>query len=484
MGNPRKHAVSRDRGASHGGPGGDSAVRLGYEEGALSAEPSTLENPRPAGLRDRLLRWGRGLVRAERRLSDWIPITPLGVSIALFGATVLKLFAYPEMDLVLLVIGYGCLGLTGIAALLVVGGAIRLKLAARRYRGPDERTLETGRSLPTGLSLPSLALVPFVLVWWEWELPSGAAVALRSRGLSLEEDVHLEDRGMVRGIARRIVVQDVFGLARIAIRHADPARLTVLPHCGALKEMPVLVTLAGGDEMPHPMGIDDGDRVELRRYAPGDPARFIHWKVYARARKLVVRVPERALTRARRTIAYLVAGPGDEPVAGAARVAVESGTLGVEWVFGADGTAGDTDEPGPAVDRIVRSVEARAEGALGLRAFVDRAEKTGPASLVLFVPPVPGPWLDRVLALVRHRAHRTRVIVATDGVDVAVPRARWWDLLSRGVERSGTRAEDLDAVVRALAGTRVLVLVLDRTTGRRLGDAHRAAMRALATRAA
>ncbi len=442
--------------------------KVGYERSALTG-------------RERIVDWGRRLVRAERRLSDWLPMTPLGVSIAIFGAVVLKLFAYPEMDLVLLVIGYGCVGLVAIAAVLVTLGAIRLKVAARRYVGPDERTLETGRSLPTGLSLPSLALVPFVIVWWEWESPVGAAVELTARGLSLHEDVHLVERGFVRGIRRRIVVQDVFGLARIAIRHDDPARLTVLPNAGALKEMPVLVTLSGGDDLPHPMGIEDGDRVELRKYAPGDPARFIHWKVFARSRKLVVRVPERALTRSRRTIAYLVAGPGDEPVAGAARVAVESGTLGAEWSFGADGTAGETDEVASAVDRIVRSVESRTVGGVGLRAFVDRAEKTGPASLVLFVPAVPGPWLDRVIPTLKHRAHRTRVIVATDGIDVPKPRARWRDLLSRRVERTGTYAEDLDAVVRALATTRVEVLVLDRASGKKLGDAHRAAMRALAT---
>ena len=432
-------------------------------------------------MRERIVSAARALVRAERRLSDWLPITPLGLSIAIFGAVVLKLFAYPEMDLVLLVVGYGCAGLVGIAVLLVIAGAIRMKLAARRHRGPEERTIETGRSLPTGLSLPSLALVPFLLVWWEWLEPASAAVELRARGLSLEEDVHVAERGYVRGITRRIVVQDVFGLARLAIRHADPARLTVLPHVGALKQMPVLVTLAGGDEVPHPMGIDDGDRVELRRYAPGDPARFIHWKVYARTRKLVVRVPERSLTRARKTIAYLVAGPGDEPSAGAARVAIESGTLGTEWVFGADGTAGDTNNVAAAVERVVRSSESRGEGALGLRAFVERAEKTGPASLVLFVPPIVGPWLDRVIAIVRQRAHRARVIVATDGVVTPPPpRGRLARLLTSGKETSGTSADDLDAVLRALAGVRVEVLVLDRTTGRKLGDAHRARMRSSA----
>ena len=52
--------------------------------------------------------------------------------------------------------------------------------------------------------------------------------------------------------------------------------------------------------------LEDGDRIELRRYVPGDSARFIHWKVFGRTRKLMVRVPERALSRARRTVGVLV----------------------------------------------------------------------------------------------------------------------------------------------------------------------------------
>ena len=130
----------------------------------------------------------------------------------------------------------------------------------------------------------------------------------------------------------------MLGLARFGLYHEDPSALTVVPHAGGLSQMPLLISMSGGDEIPHPMGVADGDRVELRRYAPGDPARFIHWKAFSRTRKLMVRVPERALSRARRVVAYQVAGPDDEASAAAAKVAAESGSLGGEWIFGADGS--------------------------------------------------------------------------------------------------------------------------------------------------
>ena len=52
----------------------------------------------------------------------------------------------------------------------------------------------------------------------------------------------------------------------------------------------------------------------------------------------MVRAPEQAISPARRTIAYLITGEGDEASAGVARAAIESGAFGSSWVFGADGT--------------------------------------------------------------------------------------------------------------------------------------------------
>ena len=457
-----------------------------------------------------IIRWGRGARRILRRVADWIPITPLGALVACGAGAGLKWLAFPRLDLVWLVVGFAALGLVALALLAVLIGASWVKLATRgrRHAEVDRRTneersgvtvgrhlpsfagvgmpsrsgathvMETGRLLPTGFTAPSLFFLPLVQIEWTWEAPARASVALTKQRGRLREEVRLEERGHVRGVRRRIVIQDAFGLARLAIRQRDPVELTVLPHAGKLGESPLLVSHSGGDERPHPMGVDDGDRVELRRYAPGDPARFIHWKVFGRTRKLMVRMPERALSPARRTLAYQVAGQDDDASAAAARVAIETGTFGADFSFGADGTAADTGRVDEAVEMIVRSVDARDAGAAGLEAFVRRAEQSGPASLVVFVPPRPGPWLARVAATVKPRAPRSRLVVTTDGIDADPSPPLWRRVLMLPSSREGTPSAELEQVIAALSATRAEVIVLDRKSGRRLGKKHRAAMRA------
>ncbi len=424
---------------------------------------------------------GRWTRRALRRLADYVPVTPLGLLVGLGAGAALKWLAYPELDLVWLVVGYAALGLLASALLAVVIGALWMKIATLppKHGEVERRTTETGRSLPTGFTAPSLFLLPLVQIQWTWEQPADAEVTTTKQRLRLREEVRLKRRGHVHGVRRRIVIQDAFGLARLAIRQTDPIELTVVPHAGKLGEAPLLVSLSGGDERPHPMGVDDGDRVELRRYVPGDPARFIHWKVFGRTRRLMVRVPERALSPAHRTVAYQVAGREDEASAAAARVAIETGSFGPDFRFGADGSSSDTDRVDEAVQMIVRSSDASEAGGRGLDAFVKRAERQGPASLVVFVPPRPGDWLAHVVATVKPRAPRSRIVVTTDGIDADPKPAMWRRALMLPASREGTPADELEAVIAALSATRAEVIVLDRRTGRRLGARHRAAMRTL-----
>ncbi len=431
-------------------------------------------------------RVARAALRVGRRVADLFPATPLGLLVAATAYAARRFFGVEQLDLVLLVVGYAGLGLPVVAVVLVSLAALVLKL--RRLRttsdGGGALRLETRRRAPTGLVVPSLWWLPLVQVRWEWERPEGVRVVPQRRFGKLVEEVVAQERGEHRGLRRRLVVEDALGLARLALRKDDALEVVVVPTAGALRSVPALASFAGGDDQPHPLGVEEGDRIELRRYAPGDPARFIHWKVFARTGKLMVRRHEKALVQARRTVAYLVAGPGDDATAGAARVALETHALGAEWVFGADGgDAAGTSVVSEVVSLVVRSAAQRERGAAGLAAFLARADREGPASLVVFAPPEPGEWLPRVLAQLARRRH-VRVVVALDAVAPGAPRRRWRTWLARALAltapRAGTPADRLESVLRALAAARAEVLLFDRTTGRALGDAHRRAMVSLA----
>ena len=53
---------------------------------------------------------------------------------------------------------------------------------------------------------------------------------------------------------------------------------------------------ASGDAVSHPAGRQEGELIEMRRYGPGDPLRHVLWKTYARTRRLLVRMHERAIS--------------------------------------------------------------------------------------------------------------------------------------------------------------------------------------------
>jgi uncharacterized protein (DUF58 family) len=216
------------------------------------------------------------------------------------------------------------------------------------------------------------------------------------------------------------------------------------------------------------MGLEDGDRVELRRYVPGDSARFIHWKVFGRTRKLMVRVPERALSRARRTVAYLVAGAHDEAAAAAARAAIEEQALGTDWQFAADGSPEATSDRSEAIHKVLTS--SGFSGPSGMTRFLAEVDPRGPAALVVFAPPTAGRWLDEMRSLTTRRYGRIRVVLAVDAVHEGVMQPRWrrWLLTPSG--SGGIERGDLERVGRALSRLRCEVVIIDRVSGRVLGD--------------
>jgi len=401
-----------------------------------------------------------------------VPPTPAGIAVATCSAIALVRFGLGRLDLVLFVMGCLGLALAGLSVLVVVVVALVLRLRLRSGTG-EARRVEADSPFRTAFVAPPTWFVPLVRCTWEWEEPEHCEVLPVSGFGGVAEDVRARGRGVHGRVVRRVIVEDAFGLSRLAFRILETAELVVLPNAGQLRQMPVVRSLAGGDDVPHPLGLPEGDRVDMRRYAPGDPVRLVLWKTYARTRQLLVRMPERALVPARRTVGYLVAGDGDEPSAAAARVAVESGALGRDWVFGADGSPIPTGELDEALQRIAASAASRDEGGLGLERFLREADRFGSARAVLFVPPRPGPWIDRVVAVAARRPGGVEAVVGTDGV----LRRGLGGTLSRLLLRAGRRglsptARELDEVLTRLARGRVAALLVDRTTGRVFGRAH------------
>ena len=367
-----------------------------------------------------------------RRAVDLFPFTPLGL--VTVGASALALFRYGvgRVDLLYLVIGAVGLGLSALGLLLSTLTALGLWVGLRRAprgEGAAPLRLECGARTVTGFSLPSLWYLPMVRARWSWTRPRGSVRSARERG-RLVEEVTPARRGLEEVIERRVEVSDAFALTRVAFLHREVRAVRAVPSTGALDRLQLSRSISGGEDVYHPEGPTEGERIDLRAYAAGDPVRFILWKVFAKTRELVVRTPERALSPSRRALAYVVTGRGDEAAAGVARRAVETGALGSSFVLGADGVAMDARTTEETLEVLARSASTADDGAggTGLSAFLERVSPAGAAGgarAIVFVPAFNGPWVARIVASTRGRGARApvQIVVCADGLDQAASAA-------------------------------------------------------------
>ncbi len=423
-----------------------------------------------------------GILARGREL---FPLTNLGLGVLLLSAAAYYGFGVPHADYVVQLVSVLAMALVAAALVVVLLGAVLTHRAVARYvRGEDEATpgpitFEACRGWGTGLRVPRRAWFPLLEMAWTWESPEGFRIAPSRIEGEIWENIETHRRALEEQIVRRFVIEDSFGLARVVLRRTEPRTLRVLPYTGNLARAPILRSLAAGEDLAHPAGVPLGDRVDMRRYVPGDPLRLALWKVYARTRQLMVRTPERAIAPAIRVVAYLISAIGDEPAAAAACVAIEGGHLGGDWLFGADGGEHPTSDPGTAIEMIVRSRNVRdgeAGGGAGLHRFVEQASEAEPVRLVLFVPPVAGPWLDRTLETLRRHQGSTSVVIVTDGVrNPEAVRPQRIDRVLRIPEpphpedESYTTPDALMSIARTLAATGAEVTAIDRAHGRALG---------------
>jgi hypothetical protein len=376
-----------------------------------------------------------------------------------------------KKDVVLLAVGF--LG-TLLAVLMALCAAVVSILTVLRWPKTGTRSglvLECGIPQQTGFISPWRSWLPFLDVQWSWEDPAGVEVVAAAPHANGSEVILPRRRGVYPRVVRRLTVRDGLGLAAISWRKEEAAEITLLPNRGALDQMTLLESLAGGEDLSDPRGDPCGDRVDMRQYAQGDSPRLILWKNYARTRKLLVRIPERAYTAKPRSCAYLVAGRGDEAGAGLVRVILERGYLGDGWRFGADGSPGYACTLNDALGFLTRSGNASPEMHTRLPEFLMQAEKDGYSACFLVLPPLEGPWVEPVLATIGLSRMRLHLYAVIDGaVEGWMAEPRWKRLLLKAPAAVDCSLVDVARMALRFRGVSHPFLLGDRRAGMICGD--------------
>lgn len=364
------------------------------------------------------------VLNAARRASDLFPLRLTGLFLVVAAVAGFKLLGIDRSDLVILIASLCLFALAGWVVVSTILGALWLRHAYKnaQHTDPDQPLrLEVHTRSYSGFSLKPFWL-PLIEVNWRWLAPPPVEVGIDK---SWREEVRPGRRAITDVIRRKLEVRDVLGMTSIRWEVEHATRMVALPPRGRLDSASLLLSLFSGDDVSDPLGEPIGDRVEMRPYAPGDPPRLILWKVYARTRKLMVRVHERAVTIQPRACAYLVSGPGDDPVAALARTVLENELLGNGWRFSADNNREPTSKLDEALLQLARSGNPF-QGPSGLEGFLAQAAQDGYKSCLVFVPPGPGPWLDSVrAAAARSQLRLTFITAGAHGQPLKAANWRW-----------------------------------------------------------
>ncbi len=422
------------------------------------------------------LGWRRRVADLVWRAWGLVPLSGVGAVALLATWAAFTYWGKGQTDFVIRAAALVSVAVLAVAVLCVVLATLFLYWRlSRAAPDPVMGDVDVGAALADSLRFPRFRWWPLVQVSMDWHAPALVNIELRPAGGSYVERARPGERGRWRSVTRRFKVRDIFGLSVMRFRLDAEAQVRAVPARTAAELAPA-IRRADGDGFGHPSGEPDGDLVEMRRYGPGDPLRLVLWKAFARSRQLLVRTPERALAPEPSVAAYFVAGPGDEPSASVARTCLESGLLGDDLVFGADGTEVPVHTVAGALESLIDSVEHRHAGGAGLARFLTQVDRAQLGSCVVFLPGEEGPWLARLESFVQALPASPTFLVSTDGRLGRRPgRAERW-LRQPPVDAPADISEipELVDTLRRMGGQ---VLVVHRTSGRVLTAGELEALR-------
>jgi hypothetical protein len=414
---------------------------------------------------------------ALRRPWDRIPFTLLGFALALLGWELYRNYGLAVSDYVLLAVGLFSMLWVGVNILAVsIGVAVawrQLSAERTRFKG----VMDTETDVETGFRIPRLRYLPLVQISVTWDEPSAVDVTLEKDGTGYREIVRAHTRGNRHHIVRAIEVSDLFGLATMTVRHREAMTLQIAPMRGNWRFSPIMRNVTG-EGFSHPSGEKVGERIDMRRYAHGDSLRYIIWKAFARSRRLLVRTPERALSPQPSTVAFLVAGHGDDAAAGTARRFVEDALGGDDSVFAADGSVEPSQDPKEAVAQIISSVEHREKGGSTLDQFLNHVDRHQLGSCVIFAPNQPGAWIDHVARFSKSLPAPATVVLSADVTASTAPKSRLQHFLFGADDGKAVTHANFFRLYDTLLEAGLRVEVVHAVTGESLMEQHLTALRA------
>jgi len=414
------------------------------------------------------------LVTLTRRLIGLFPLTVQGLITLLLTAYALRVYGYGSMDLVVFSLAICALSILIFSLFCSVVGGIFIQRrirgsVARLAGGAEPVKLEAGYPNESGFALPALNYFPLVKLSWQVIYPDFIETRVRvSSSGELVEELVPAKRCKTEHITRLFTVSDVLGFCRYSWREKQTIACTALPRTNTVKPLPLLRSLTAEDGIPNPSGDPDGDRMEIRPYVPGDSVRNIMWKVFARSRQLNVRLAEKSVFHSNRTVAYLLSSEYDEAAAAVARVALESGALGDDWAFSADGTGAPAESLPAALDAIARSRAIETPFSYGLDDFIERAAGQSGAHCIVFAAAEFAPWFDQLKRTLSRFPGRFSLVLATDGFREAEQARLWQRLLLKDEAAAPAEAGSRADLLKLLTDLGQLVestVVVDRKTG-------------------
>lgn len=395
-----------------------------------------------------------------------MPLRMGGLVLALASVLALNI-SETEVDYLLRPVALVALALVVVCLLLVMVATFVVRVMVKKQEAGVPPELQSGGELTTTFRVPNVRKLGLLDIGLSWTLPAGFSVSLVRAEGRLGERIGALERGRHDRLTRRFTVEDVFGIAALSFELDWDIALRVTP-IGAPVSQTLATSRSSGDAWSHPSGRAEGDLVEMRSYAHGDSMRHVLWRTYARTRRLLVRMPERAVAPQPLNVAFLIAGTDDEPSAGVARVFLEQGLLGPDFVFAADGAMKPTTRVPEAVEQIIDSIKARPNGAAGLDGLANQVEAHRMGSCVVFAPPVDGPWRERLVAMSRRLSVPATIVIGVDELaEAASPKTAVEKWLLQEDEAS-RRALELASLKSSLETEGFIVKVVHRPTGKQV----------------